>query len=84
MLDLAKATGDADLLVAGHATGCACYVWAGEFAMALEHAGKVIDLYNDEKHRHLADILNQISRPRLTLAFDFLSGFWATRTGRCG
>ena len=31
---------------------------AGEFTKALEHADKVLDLYDDEKHRHLADILN--------------------------
>ena len=33
-------------------------VWAGEFTKALEHADKVLDLYDDEKHRHLVDILN--------------------------
>ena len=59
MLDIAKATGDADLLIAGHALACTCYCWAGEFTKALEHADKVLDLYDDEKHRHLADILNQ-------------------------
>ena len=58
MLDIAKATGDADLLIAGHALACDCYCWAGEFTKALEHADKVLDLYDDEKHRHLADILN--------------------------
>ena len=58
MLDIAKATGDADLLIAGHALACVCYCWAGEFTKALEHADKVLDLYDDEKHRHLADILN--------------------------
>ncbi len=58
MLDLAKATGDADLLIAGHALACACYCLAGEFTKAVEHADKVLDLYDDEKHRHLADILN--------------------------
>ena len=58
MLDIAKATGDADLLIAGHALACACYCFAGEFTKVLEHADKVLDLYDDEKHRHLADILN--------------------------
>jgi nucleotide-binding universal stress UspA family protein len=27
MLDIAKATGDADLLIMGHSTACACYFW---------------------------------------------------------
>ena len=30
MLDIAKATGDADLLIAGHMAACACYCSAGE------------------------------------------------------
>ena len=58
MLDIAQATGNADLLIAGHGGACTCYCWAGEFTKVLEHADKVLDLYDDEKHRHLADILN--------------------------
>ena len=58
MLDLAKATGDADLLIAGHVLACTCYCWAGEFTKVLEHAGKVLDNYDEEKHRHLVEILN--------------------------
>jgi class 3 adenylate cyclase/tetratricopeptide (TPR) repeat protein len=59
MLDIAKATSDADLPIAGHALACSCYYWAGEFAKVLEHAEKVLELYDDAKHHHLADILNQ-------------------------
>ena len=59
MLDIAEATGDADLLIVGHMTACVGYCWAGEHTKVLEHADKVLDLYDDEKHRHLADILNQ-------------------------
>jgi tetratricopeptide (TPR) repeat protein len=59
MLDIAKATSDADLLTAGHAIAGACYYWAGEFAKVLEHAENVLELYDDAKHHHLADILNQ-------------------------
>jgi class 3 adenylate cyclase/tetratricopeptide (TPR) repeat protein len=58
MLDIAKVTGDADLLLTGHALACSCYGWAGEFTQVLEHADKVSDLYDAEKHRHLADILS--------------------------
>jgi tetratricopeptide (TPR) repeat protein len=57
MLDLAQATGDADMLVAGHALACPCYYFLGEFTKVLEHTDKVLDLYDDEKHRHLADIM---------------------------
>ena len=58
MLELAKATGDADLLITGHARVCSSYCFAGEFTKVLEHADKVLDLYDAETHRHLADILN--------------------------
>jgi class 3 adenylate cyclase/tetratricopeptide (TPR) repeat protein len=58
MLDIAKATGDTDMLITGHARACGCYCYAGEFTKAVEHADTVLDLYDDEEHRHLADILN--------------------------
>jgi hypothetical protein len=56
-LDIAKETGDADLLITGHGIACACYCFAGEFTKAVEHADQVQHLYDAEKHRHLADIL---------------------------
>ena len=58
MLDLAKATGDADLLIVGHGRACSCCCFAGELTKAVEHADKVTALYDDEKHRHLADVPN--------------------------
>jgi class 3 adenylate cyclase/tetratricopeptide (TPR) repeat protein len=57
MLETAKVTGDADLLIWGHTKACTCYCFAGEPVKAVEHADKVLDLYDPEKHRHLADIL---------------------------
>jgi predicted ATPase len=59
MLDLAEVTGDADLLIMGHAEACSCYSWAGEFTKSVAHADRVLSLYDDVKHRHLADILSQ-------------------------
>jgi tetratricopeptide (TPR) repeat protein len=59
MLDIAKATGNADLLITGHAHACICHCRAGELTKAVKHADKVLDLYDAETHRHLADILNQ-------------------------
>jgi class 3 adenylate cyclase/tetratricopeptide (TPR) repeat protein len=58
MMDLAKATGDADLLITAHALANMFYCWTGEFTKSLEHAEKVLDLYDAKKHRHLADTLN--------------------------
>ena len=59
MLEIAEATGDADLLIVGHALACVCYCYAGKFIKSVEHADKVLDLYDDDEHFHLADILNQ-------------------------
>ncbi len=59
MLDIARATREADLMIAGHARACVCYSWAGQFTHVLEHADRVLNLYDSDKHRHLADILNQ-------------------------
>jgi hypothetical protein len=58
MLDLARVTGDADLLITGHMIACLCYCWKGEFITAVQHAGKVWALYDAENYHHLADILN--------------------------
>jgi predicted ATPase len=58
MLDIADATGDADLLITGHVCACSCYTYAGEFTKVLYHADKVFELYNDEKHRPRADNVN--------------------------
>jgi hypothetical protein len=38
---------------------CTSYCCAGNFTKGLEHADKVLNLYDDEKHRHLAEILNE-------------------------
>jgi hypothetical protein len=55
MLDMAHATGDADLLIGGHTLASTCYCWAGDFTEALAHADKVLDLYDDERYRHFAE-----------------------------
>jgi class 3 adenylate cyclase/tetratricopeptide (TPR) repeat protein len=59
MLDIAKATGDADLLIAGHAAAAAIYGRAGEFTKSVQHATAVMGLYEDNKRHHLADFFNQ-------------------------
>jgi class 3 adenylate cyclase/tetratricopeptide (TPR) repeat protein len=69
-LDVAKATGDADQLLSGHGMACCCHYWAGEFTKAVEHFDKVLDLYDAEKHRHLADILNSDTKTH--------AGIWAS------
>ncbi len=58
MLDLAKTTGDADLLIAGYTRACNSCCHMGEFTKAVEHADKVLELYDDAKPRHAADPTN--------------------------
>jgi class 3 adenylate cyclase/tetratricopeptide (TPR) repeat protein len=58
VLEIAKATGDADLLISGHGMACCCLCGAGEFTKAVEHLDKVLNLYDAEKHRHLVALLN--------------------------
>jgi tetratricopeptide (TPR) repeat protein len=56
MLDLARASGDPDLLIGGHTLACSCYSFSGEHTKAVEHADEVWDLYDTVKHRLLADV----------------------------
>jgi hypothetical protein len=58
MLDIALATNESDLLIIAHTAACAVNRWAGNHAKAVQNADKVLDLYDEEKHRRLADILN--------------------------
>ena len=63
ILGLAKATGDADLLIEGHGLASGSYCYAGEFTEAMEHANKVLERYDDpEKHCHLTDLVNPKTR----------------------
>jgi class 3 adenylate cyclase/tetratricopeptide (TPR) repeat protein len=58
MLEIAEATGDAELLITGHACACASYCRLGKFTKAVTHADKALDLYDDEKHLNLAELLH--------------------------
>ena len=58
MFDLAKATGDPDVLIRGTEMACSSRFWMGELTEALKHADKVLDLYDVEKHGHLVEIFN--------------------------
>jgi hypothetical protein len=58
MLDLAKSSGDADLLIVGHTEMVGCYICLGRLVELEEHCDKVLELYDDDKHYHLADIIS--------------------------
>ena len=48
MLEIAERSGDADLLITGHGSACNCHAWAGNLIEAVEHADKVLKLYDNE------------------------------------
>jgi class 3 adenylate cyclase/predicted ATPase len=58
MLYEAKGTGDEDLIITGHSTASLCNHFMGKHIQSLEHFDKVMELYGDERHYHLADIVN--------------------------
>ena len=58
MLATAEANGDPDLLIVGHRAACITYFFRGDFNQSRAHGDKVLALYSEDKHRHLADIIN--------------------------
>ena len=58
MLATAEASGDPELLIVGHRSACVTHFYRGDFNRSREHGDRVLALYSEEKHRHLADIMN--------------------------
>jgi predicted ATPase len=54
----AETCGDPDLLIVGHHTAVTAYFWLGDPIRTREYADRVLALYNEERHVHLAGILN--------------------------
>jgi predicted ATPase len=58
LMDAAETYGDPDLLIVGHFAATSSYFWLGNPIKAREHADRVLGLYSEERHGHLAAILN--------------------------
>jgi class 3 adenylate cyclase/tetratricopeptide (TPR) repeat protein len=58
MLATAEASGDPDLLIVGHRLACASYYFRGDLTQSRAHGDRVLALYSEEKHRHIADLTN--------------------------
>jgi class 3 adenylate cyclase len=56
--EAAEAYHDPDLLILGHMTAANSYFFLGEPIKARHHADQVLALYTEERHGHLAEILN--------------------------
>ena len=58
MLATAEASGDPDLLIVAHRAACATHFWRGDLTQSRAHGDRVLALYDEEQHRHLADLMN--------------------------
>ncbi|MDQ3260622.1 MAG: hypothetical protein M3Q00_07540, partial [Pseudomonadota bacterium] len=58
MLATAEASGDPELLIVGHRAACTTHFYRGDFNRSRVHGDRVLALYSEEQHRHLADIMN--------------------------
>ena len=74
MLASAEASGDPDLLISGHRSACVTHFWLGDFNRSREHGDRVLALYSEEKHRHLADIVN--TDPKTVVGIYVSLGTW--------
>jgi class 3 adenylate cyclase/tetratricopeptide (TPR) repeat protein len=74
MLASAKASGDPDLLIVGHRAACATYFYRGDLTQSRQHGDKVMALYSEEQHRHLADIMNV--DPKTSAGIYVSAGTW--------
>jgi class 3 adenylate cyclase/tetratricopeptide (TPR) repeat protein len=58
LLDAGGASGDGDLVIVGHRAAAASYYWMGKFELALEHGDTLREIYDPERHWHLAQLTN--------------------------
>ena len=58
MLAAADSSGNADLFIMGHRAACVTHFYRGAFAQSVEHGDAVLAVYDDDRHRHLADLVN--------------------------
>jgi class 3 adenylate cyclase/tetratricopeptide (TPR) repeat protein len=74
MLASAEATGDGDLLIIGHRSACTTYFWLGDFNRSRGHGNRVLELYDEDRHRRLADLTNV--DPRTVVEIYLSIGTW--------
>jgi predicted ATPase len=67
-MNAAESCGDPNLLIVGHHTAIAAYFWLGDPIKVRDHADQELALHDEERHAHLADVLNNEPKT-LALAF---------------
>jgi class 3 adenylate cyclase len=58
LMNAAETYADPDLLILGHTSAVIAYFCLGDLIKAREQAGRVLTLYSQERHGHLAGVLN--------------------------
>jgi hypothetical protein len=58
LMNAAERYSEPDLLIVGHHAALNAHLWLGNPIKTREHAGRVLALYSEERHGHLASILN--------------------------
>jgi hypothetical protein len=74
MLASAEASGDPDLLIEAHEMACTTHFWRGDLTQSHAHGDRVLALYDEEQHRHLADLKN--IDPKTTVGVYDAPGTW--------
>ena len=74
MLATAEASGDPDLLIVAHWAACITHFWRGDLTQSRAHGDRVLALYDEEQHRHLADLMN--TDPKTTVGIYGSLGTW--------
>jgi predicted ATPase len=72
MLATAEASGDPDLLIVAHWAAGITHFWWGDLTQSCAHGDRVLALYDEEQHRHFADIIN--TDPKTSVGIFISSG----------
>jgi len=71
-MNAAETYSDGDLLIVGHFAATNAHYWLGDPIKTREHADRLLALYSEEQHGHLAGILNHDPKS-MSLAYSALS-----------
>ncbi len=74
MLATAEASGDPDLLLVAHTAACVTHYERGDLTQSRTHGDRVMALYDEEQHRHLADLMNRDPKTSVGIFVSF--GTW--------
>ena len=73
-MNAAETSGDPNLLIVGHHAAGAAYYWLGDLIKVQGHSDRVLALYNEERHAHLAVVLN--NEPKTAALVDSAEATW--------